>query len=138
MAQFAFRERMISMNAAKPGFDRCDCNTIHEDVVRDVQKNMPPDKDVQELAHLFKIFGDPTRVKIVCALSRAEMCVCDIAALLDMTKSAISHQLRVLRQTRLVRFRKDGREVFYSLDDDHVNSIFTQGMLHISHKDAAR
>ena len=113
--------------------DRCDCSTIHEEAVNDVQKHMPPEDDLLELANLFKVFGDLTRVKIVCALFRAELCVCDIAALLGMTKSAISHQLRVLRQTHLVKYRKDGRTVFYSLDDDHVRTIFAQGLTHIGH-----
>lgn len=113
--------------------DRCDCSIIHEDVVNDVQKHMPPEEDLMELADLFKVFGDSTRVKIVYALFRAEMCVCDIAVLLGMTKSAISHQLRVLRQAHLVKYRKEGRTVFYSLDDDHVSTIFDQGLLHISH-----
>jgi len=94
---------------------------------------MPPEEDLMELADLFKVFGDSTRVHIVYALFRAEMCVCDIAVLLNMTKSAISHQLRILRQARLVKPRKEGRTVFYSLDDEHVTTIFAQGLLHISH-----
>jgi len=113
--------------------ESCGCSVIHEDVVNDVKQHMPPAKDLLELANLFKIFGDFTRVKIVYALFRAEMCVCDIAALLGMTKSAISHQLRVLRQARLVKFRKEGRTVFYSLDDDHVSTIFAQGLTHVAH-----
>ncbi|MCL1790751.1 MAG: metalloregulator ArsR/SmtB family transcription factor [Peptococcaceae bacterium] len=115
--------------------DRCGCSVIHEDVVNDVREHMPPVEDLSELAELFKVFGDFTRVKIVYALFRAEMCVCDIAALLGMTKSAISHQLRVLRQAHLVKFRKDGRTVFYSLDDDHVSTIFAQGLTHIAHSE---
>jgi DNA-binding transcriptional ArsR family regulator len=92
---------------------------------------MPDEEELMELADLFKMFGDSTRVKIISALQLSEMCVCDIAALLGMTKSAISHQLRALRQTRLVRYRRDGKEVYYSLDDEHVKSIFAQGLLHV-------
>jgi DNA-binding transcriptional ArsR family regulator len=85
-----------------------------------------------DLADLFKMFGDSTRVKIISALLNTEMCVCDIAALLGMSKSAISHQLRSLRQTKLVKFRRDGKTVYYSLDDDHVKTIFAQDLLHVS------
>jgi DNA-binding transcriptional ArsR family regulator len=112
--------------------DRCDCNVIHEDVVADVRGRMPSDEKLFELADLFKVFSDSTRVKIVCALLSAEMCVCDIAVLLGMSKSSISHQLRALRLTRLVKNRRDGKVVYYSLDDDHVGTIFAQGMLHVS------
>lgn len=111
--------------------DRCDCNTIHEDVVNEVREHMPDEDNLIDLADLFKVFGDSTRVKILCALFRAEMCVCDIAVLLGMTKSAISHQLRVLKQSKLVSYRKDGKVVYYSLADDHVKTIFDQGLLHI-------
>ncbi len=111
--------------------DRCDCNIIHEDVVNDVRENMPDEDNLIDLADLFKVFGDSTRVKILCALFRAEMCVCDIAVLLGMTKSAISHQLRVLKQSKLVTYRKDGKVVYYSLADDHVKTIFDQGLLHV-------
>lgn len=111
--------------------DKCDCNIIHEEVVKAVKDNMPDDENLMDLADLFKVFSDTTRVKIICALFQAEMCVCDIAVLLGMTKSSISHQLRVLRQTRLVKNRKEGKVVYYSLDDDHVKNIFDQGLSHI-------
>ncbi|HWR23205.1 MAG TPA: metalloregulator ArsR/SmtB family transcription factor [Feifaniaceae bacterium] len=114
--------------------DRCDCNTIHEDVVNDVREHMPDEDNLIDLADLFKVFGDSTRVKILCALFRAEMCVCDIAVLLGMTKSAISHQLRVLKQSKLVSHRRDGKVVYYSLADDHVKTIFDQGLLHVCEK----
>jgi DNA-binding transcriptional ArsR family regulator len=84
-----------------------------------------------DLADLFKVFSDSTRVKILCALQHSEMCVCDIAFLLGMTKSAVSHQLRQLRQTRLVRNRKDGKVVYYALDDEHVSNVFKQWLLHV-------
>ncbi|MDR3130602.1 MAG: metalloregulator ArsR/SmtB family transcription factor [Treponema sp.] len=112
--------------------DRCDCNVIHEDVIVRVRDLMPEDKVLLNLADMFKVFSDSTRVRILCALQHSEMCVCDIAALLGMTKSAISHQLRSLRQTRLVKYRRDGKVVYYSLDDDHVGSIFAQGLLHVN------
>ncbi|GHV41701.1 transcriptional regulator [Synergistales bacterium] len=119
------------MRAYAADFDRCDCNTIHEEVVADVREHMPDEEALLNLADMFKVFGDSTRVKILCALQRSEMCVCDIAVLLGMTKSAISHQLRALRQTRLVKYRKDGKVVYYSLDDDHVGNIFAQGLSHV-------
>jgi len=120
------------MTAYTADFDRCDCNIIHEDVISDVRQHMPDEEDLLDLADLFKVFGDSTRVKIICALFRAEMCVCDIAVLLGMTKSSISHQLRVLKQTKLVKYRREGKIVYYSLDDEHVENIFAQGLLHIT------
>ena len=93
---------------------------------------MPPEEELFDLAELFKIFGDSTRIKILCVLFEAEMCVCDIAQLLNMTVSAISHQLRILKQARLVRFRKQGKSVFYSLADDHIKKIIDNGMEHIN------
>ncbi|MDR3123665.1 MAG: metalloregulator ArsR/SmtB family transcription factor [Treponema sp.] len=108
-----------------------DCNVIHEEVVAAVREKMPGDETLLDLADLFKVFSDSTRVKILCALLRAEMCVCDIAALLGMSKSAISHQLRTLRQTRLVKYRREGKVVYYSLQDEHVGTIFDQGLAHV-------
>lgn len=112
--------------------DRCDCNIIHEDVVRAVKQKMPSEENLYDLAELYKVFGDTTRIKILWALVESEMCVCDIAVLLNMTQSAISHQLRVLKQARLVKNRKDGKVVYYSLDDAHVKQIFDQGLIHIN------
>ncbi|MDR3347399.1 MAG: metalloregulator ArsR/SmtB family transcription factor [Helicobacteraceae bacterium] len=109
----------------------CDCNVIHEEVVSRVKASMPSDEALFELAELFKVFGDSTRVKILCALFQSRMCVCDIAALLGMTKSAISHQLRALKQAKLAKFKKEGKVVYYSLADDHVKTIFDQGFSHI-------
>ncbi|WP_459761541.1 ArsR/SmtB family transcription factor [Alkaliphilus crotonatoxidans] len=111
---------------------KCDCNVIHQEVVEAVKENMPAEENLYDLAELFKVFGDTTRIKIIYALFASEMCVCDIAALLNMTQSAISHQLRVLKQARLVKFRKEGKVVYYSLDDDHVKQIFDQGLSHIN------
>jgi len=109
----------------------CDCEVIHEEVVRKVRKTMPKEEDFYDLADLYKMFADSTRVRILWTLSRKEMCVCDIAVLLDMTKSAISHQLRALRLANLVRYEKRGKEVYYSLADDHVKDIFEKGFEHI-------
>lgn len=111
--------------------NRCDCNCIHEEVVCKVKNKMPEDEKLYDLAELFKVFGDTTRVKILYALFEEEMCVCDIADLLNMTQSAISHQLRVLKQARLVKFRKEGKVVYYSLDDSHISQIFNCGLCHI-------
>jgi ArsR family transcriptional regulator len=114
--------------------DRCNCTVIHENVIEKVKEQMPPEESLYDLAELFKVFGDTTRIKILCALAEAEMCVCDIAALLNMTQSSISHQLRALKQARLVKFRRDGKVVYYSLDDDHVQSIFKLGLVHVNEK----
>lgn len=112
--------------------ERCDCNVIHEDIVNQVKKKMPQEENLYDLAELFKVFGDSTRIKILWALDESEMCVCDIAALLNMTQSAISHQLRILKQAGLVKNRKEGKVVYYSLGDDHVKAIFEKGLEHIN------
>lgn len=114
--------------------DRCDCDVIHDDIVAKVKENMPEVEALYDLAELFKVFGDSTRVRILWALDSSEMCVCDIAYLLNMTQSAISHQLRVLKQAELVKSRRDGKIVYYSLADDHVRTIFDQGLNHINEK----
>ncbi len=111
--------------------ETCTCSTIHEEVVEKVKSSMPQEETLYDLAELFKVFGDSTRIKILCVLFESEMCVCDIAALLNMTQSAISHQLRVLKNARLVKYRKEGKVVYYSLDDQHVKQIFDQGLIHI-------
>lgn len=118
--------------AEKQELERCSCGVIHRDVVELVKTGLPAEEDLYDLAELFKVFGDSTRIKIMAALFKSEMCVCDIANLFHMTQSAISHQLRVLKQARLVKNRKDGKVVFYSLDDDHVKQIFDQGLSHIN------
>ncbi len=120
------------MFANKTPAAKCDCNVIHEETVRRVLEMMPKDENLIDLADFFKVFSDFTRIKIISALLSAEMCVCDIAALLGMTKSSISHQLRVLKNTRLVKYRREGKKVFYSLDDIHIKNIFEQGLTHIA------
>ncbi len=112
----------------------CDCEAIHADIVNKVKKRFPRDEDIYDLSDFFKVLGDSTRMKIIWALDESEMCVCDIAVLLNMTKSAISHQLRALRNAELVKFRKEGKEVYYSLKDDHVRDIYEKGMEHIREK----
>ena len=112
--------------------ESCSCTVIHQDIVDKVRKHIPAEESLYDLAELFKVFGDTTRIKMLCVLFQSEMCVCDIAAVLNMTQSAISHQLRVLKQARLVKYRKEGKSVYYSLDDEHVKSIFDQGLIHVS------
>lgn len=120
------------MNNNRQETDRCNCNVIHEDIVNKVKGRMPVEENLYDLAEFFRVFGDTTRVKILWALYESEMCVCDIAVLLNMTQSAISHQLRVLKQARLVKYKKEGKIVFYSLDDEHIIQIFDQGLIHIN------
>lgn len=110
----------------------CGFLCVHEHTVEQVLSEMPSDETLYDLAELFKVFGDSTRIKILYALFEAELCVCDIAQLLSLTQSAVSHQLRVLKANRLVKPRRDGKVVFYSLADDHVRKIIAQGMEHIN------
>lgn len=110
----------------------CEVTTVHHDLVDRVRQKMPAEEKLYDLAELFKVFGDSTRIKIIWALFEEEMCVCDIASLLAMTQSAISHQLRVLKQARLVKPRREGKNMYYSLDDEHIEAIFYQGMKHIN------
>lgn len=110
----------------------CEFMHVHEDIVHQVEKVLPEEQELLDLSEFFKVFGDSTRIKILYVLSQSEMCVCDIATLLQMGQSAISHQLRILKQMRLVKFRRDGKTVFYSLSDDHIQTILAQGMEHIN------
>ncbi len=119
-------------NITDPEVDQCDFICIHEGIVNKVLKAMPKEQELFDLAEFYKVFGDPTRVKILYVLSQSEMCVCDIANLLQMGQSAISHQLRVLKQMRLVKFKREGKTVFYSLADGHIETILAQGMEHIN------
>ena len=112
----------------------CDCNIIHKEIVEKTKKNMLEEDTLNKLAEFFKIVGDTTRVKILFALDQNEMCVCDIANVLEMTKSSISHQLGTLRRSGIVKCRKLGKEVFYSLDDEHVKQVFEIGVEHIEHR----
>ena len=109
----------------------CDFMHVHEHEVEKVMEVMPEPEQLQNLAEFFRVFGDSTRIRILYALSQSELCVCDIASLLGMGQSAISHQLRILKQMRLVKFRRDGKSVLYSLTDSHIETILAQGMEHI-------
>ena len=106
-------------------------NMIHEDVVAGVRAKMPDEEPIYEVSELFKVFGDSTRARIICALNIEELCVNDLAALLEMTQSAISHQLRLLKTARLVKSRKQGKIVYYSLDDAHIGDIFAKAFEHV-------
>ena len=121
-------EKSTPQNVA-PG---CTFLHAHTDMVTQVKKNLPPEGTLMDLSELFRVFGDSTRMKILYVLFEHELCVCDIASLLGMTVSAISHQLRVLKNARLVRFRRSGKTVFYALADEHVHAILAQGMEHVT------
>lgn len=110
----------------------CESVHIHTQTINEVEEHMPEENMLTDLADLFKVFGDATRIKILYVLLQSEMCVCDLAEVLNMTQSAISHQLRVLKQMKLVKNRREGKTVFYSLADGHIQTILNQGMEHIS------
>lgn len=109
----------------------CDYIHAHEELITQVRRQMPGEEELYDLAELFRIFGDSTRIRILYVLFESEMCVCDIAQLLGMTQSAISHQLRLLKNARLVKARREGKTVFYALADDHVKTIIGQGLDHV-------
>lgn len=111
--------------------DICETNCIHEHEVARAKDKMPDESILIEMAELFKTLGDPTRARIVSSLITGELCVCDIAAVLDMSVSAVSHQLRVLRQAKIVRTRRDGKQIYYSMEDHHVGILVTVGLEHI-------
>lgn len=112
-------------------FDYCDTVEVHRDLLEIVNRTMPDETELYDLAELFKVFGDSTRIRILFVLFEAEVCVCDIAEALHMTQSAISHQLRILKQSKLVKSRREGKSVFYSLADGHVRTIIAQGREHL-------
>lgn len=115
----------------RSGVDCCDQIFVHEELVEKVNREMPKEEELYDLAELFKVFGDSTRIRILFVLFEAEVCVCDLAEVLHMTQSAVSHQLRILKQAKLVSARREGKSVFYSLADDHVRTIIAQGREHI-------
>ena len=123
-------EKSENINA-KDENEFCNCNVIHEDVVNYVRERMLEQMQFEKLSMFFKAISDETRIKILYSLSRSKMCVCDLAALLGMTASAISHQLRVLRQAELVRSEKQGKVDYYMLSDNHVNTVFSNALEHI-------
>ena len=109
----------------------CEVTELHEGLLRQVRDTLPDEESLMDLAELFKVFGDTTRVRILYVLLEAEVCVCDLAEALGMTQSAVSHQLRILKQSRLVKARRDGKSIFYSLADEHVRGMLALGMEHI-------
>ncbi|MDU4334774.1 MAG: metalloregulator ArsR/SmtB family transcription factor [Finegoldia magna] len=111
--------------------EKCEVTLIHEDNVKKAINELPNDELIADLSDMFKIFGDQTRVKILMALESGELCVCDIAAVMNMSQSAISHQLRVLKQSNIVKTRRQGKVVYYSISDDHVKEIFDIAIVHV-------
>ena len=109
----------------------CEAHELHRELLEIVNKTMPEETELYDLAELFKIFGDSTRIRILFVLFEAEVCVCDLAQVLNMTQSAVSHQLKILKQNKLVKSRREGKSIFYSLVDDHVRTIIAQGQEHI-------
>lgn len=112
-------------------FDCCEAEEVHEELLKIVSEKMPSEEHLYVLAELFKVFGDSTRIRILFVLFEADVCVCDLASALNMTSSAISHQLKILKNSKLVKSRREGKSVFYSLADEHVRAIVSQGMEHI-------
>lgn len=123
---------MMGKEGYEPEF--CEEHIIHSELLRKMDGKMPDEDEIYDLSDLFKVFGDSTRLKILFVLFEQEMCVCDLAELLNMTQSAISHQLKVLKQSKLVTNRREGKSIFYSLADDHVRSIIAQGREHVKEK----
>ncbi len=109
----------------------CDTVEVHEELLKVVNDSMPDEEELYDLAELFKVFGDSSRIRILFVLFEAEVCVCDLAAALNMTQSAVSHQLKILKQNKLVKSRREGKSIFYSLADGHVRTIIDQGREHI-------
>ena len=109
----------------------CDCNEVHKELLEIVNEKLPDEERLYDLAELFKVFGDSTRIRILFVLFEAEVCVCDLAEALSMTQSAVSHQLKVLKQAKLVKNRREGKSIFYSLADDHVRTIIQHGLDHV-------
>lgn len=132
MNNYSYEKRGAIMENNERKIENCNVNIIHEDIVVRVKDKLPAEETLYDLAELFKVFGDTTRIKIICALFESEMCVCDLSALLNISQSAISHQLRVLKSARLVKFRRAGKVIYYSLDDEHIKQIFDAGLHHIT------
>ncbi|NLV88516.1 MAG: winged helix-turn-helix transcriptional regulator [Tissierellia bacterium] len=112
----------------------CQSHESDENIIKEIRKNLLKEEEIKALSNIFKALSDPTRLKIIYILSKSSLCVCDIADLLDMSQSAISHQLRILRDLKLVKYKRDGKLVIYSLDDDHVLKLFEQGLDHVRHR----
>ena len=112
----------------------CDCNIVHHEAVERSLSTMPSEETINSLSEFYKIMGDGTRCRIICALQSGEMCVCDLCNVLSMSKSSVSHQLAKMKESGVVKSRREGKEVYYSLDDDHVSEIFATTLDHINHK----
>lgn len=125
----------ITIKSNETKMPACDFLFVHQDTLKRVYKNLPDDETLFNLSELYKVFGDSTRIKILYVLLESEMCVCDIAKILNTTSSAVSHQLRILKQFGLIAYRKSGKSVFYSLADNHVRTIINQGIEHITEED---
>ena len=115
----------------KKNIEKCEFLCVHEEIVHEVLRKMPEEEILFDLAEFFKVFGDSTRIRILYALRETELCVCDIASLLGLTQTAVSHQLRVLKNAKMVKARRNGKTVFYSLDDEHIHSILDMGICHL-------
>ncbi len=123
---------LTKLRPRKPALT-CDCHIIHQDAVIKAFRHKPADGELQGLSELFKILSEPTRIQILWTLDQGEMCVCDIANVLNMTKSAVSHQLAILRDAKIIKYRRAGREIYYEFDDDHIKTLYEIGLEHISH-----
>lgn len=125
------KRKVINMINNNEIIECCDYIHVHKDTVRALEKSMPKEELLYDLAEFFKVFGDSTRIKILYVLLQTEMCVCDIGQILNVSQSAVSHQLRFLKQMQLVKFRREGKTIFYSLSDGHIKTILSQGLEHI-------
>lgn len=125
-------ENSSSKKTNETDIEKCDLPFVHKDIVKKVNEEMPEEEILYDLAEFYKVFGDTTRIKILYILSKSEMCVCDISQVLGVSQSAVSHQLRMLKQMKLVKYRREGKSVFYSLSDHHIELILSQGLEHIS------
>jgi ArsR family transcriptional regulator len=123
---------LVKTNKSKT--DTCEITFVNKESVAQVKKRLKPDSTINQLSETFKVLGDTTRLKIIYALSQVELCVCDIAALFGLTESAVSHQLRILRNMRLVKYRRDGKKAYYNLDDEHIDNLFKEGLKHVEEK----
>ena len=119
------------MSEQEPVLEQCDYMHLHEKVIEQVQEEMPEEEILYDLAELFKVFGDSTRIKILYALFESDLCVGDLAQLVNISQSAVSHQLKILKDAKLVKFRREGKIIFYMLDDDHVRTMLSMGMEHV-------
>ncbi len=128
----ASHHEALARIAKEEAVETCSFLHVHEDAVAKVRALLPDENTLTRLSDLFKVFGDSTRIRILYVLFEQDVCVCDIAQLLGMTQSAVSHQLRVLKQARLICSRREGKTVFYALADDHVRTLLSNGMEHIS------